>query len=237
MKLMVLGAFYEVAQDQPPMSFEAVVVYVWLGQCLFALFPYNVDPDMRAMFNSGSVAYDLLRPLNLYGFWFSRTVAFRTAPTALRVVPGLFFAFVVLRLIGLDEWVMPPPASIVAAISFIFSIVLTVALSVSILMLVNISMFWLIDSRGMVNLTAGVVWVLGGMIIPLPLFPDWMQPFLSWQPFRGLCDIPFRIYSGDIAGSHIVSELAFQFVWIVILVLIGLWLMQRAQVKLTVQGG
>ncbi len=237
MKLMVFSAFYEVAQDQPPLSFESIVAYVWLGQCLFALFPYNVDPDMRAMFNSGSVAYDMLRPLSLYGYWFSRTLAFRTAPTVLRLVPGLFFAFVVLRLVGLDEWVMPLPPSFVAAFSFFISILLTVALSASIMMLVSISMFWLIDSRGMVNLTAGVVWVLGGMIIPLPLFPDWMQPFLSWQPFRGLCDIPFRIYSGDIAGFEIVGELMFQLAWVAILVLAGAWLMRRAQVKLTVQGG
>lgn len=237
MKLMVFGAFYEAAQSQPPMSFEAIVAYVWLGQCLFALFPYNVDPDMRAMFDSGSVSYDMLRPISLYGYWFARAVAFRTAPTALRLVPGLFFAFVVLRLVGLEEWVMPLPPSFIASSAFCVSILFTVALSASIMMLVNVSMFWLIDSRGMVNLMAGVVWVLGGMIIPLPLFPDWTQHFLSWQPFRGLCDIPFRIYSGDIHGFQIVGELAFQLVWVVILVLAGIWLMQKAQVKLRVQGG
>ena len=44
----------------------------------------------------------------------------------------------------------------------------------------------------------GVVIVFSGLIIPLPLFPDWLQPLLYWQPFRGLADVPYRIYGGNI---------------------------------------
>ncbi len=237
LKLMVLGAFYEVATTPPPMSFEAIVVYVWLGQCLFVLLPYNIDPDLREMFRSGSVAYEMLRPLSLYWHWFSRTLAFRTAPALLRLIPGLAFALIILRLIGLDQWVMPLPASGIHALAFAVSIGFMVVFSVAFQMLVNASMFWLMDSRGMVNLSAGFVMVLCGMIIPLPLFPDWLQPFLYWQPFRALCDIPFRIYSGDIPVDALISHLALQCGWSLAFIGIGITLLNRAQRQLVVQGG
>lgn len=236
-KLMVLGAFYAVLEEPPPMSFEAIVVYVWLGQCLFALFPINVEPELRGMFRTGSVAYELLRPLNLYAFWWARTLAFRTAPTLLRSAPGLIFAFVILRLLGFDEWVMPPPASVLSFVGFSISLVIAIALSCSILMILNISMFWLVDSRGTVALATGFVWVLSGMIIPLPLFPDWARSILFWQPFRGLCDVPFRIYSGDIAASAMAMEIALQLSWTLLMVAIGLGLERQARRKLSVQGG
>ena len=234
---MVLGAFYAVATNTPPMTFSAVVAYIWLGQCLFALIPYNIDPELRTMFQSGSVAYEILRPLNLYGFWFARTLAFRTAPTLLRLIPGLFFAFVVLRLIGLDDWAIPLPPSMVHAASFFLSLFAMVLLACAFQMITNVCMFWLIDSRGMVNLTTGFVYVFSGMIIPLPLFPDWMQPVLRWQPFRGLCDVPFRIYSGDIPIGELPLEIALQFAWVLLLIAIGVVFLSRAQHRLVVQGG
>ena len=98
-------------------------------------------------------------------------------------------------------------------------------------------MFWMIEGRGIATFMYGVVPVFSGMIVPLPLFPDWMQPFLQWQPFRGLCDVPFRIYSGDIPLAMASQEIALQFAWAVILILFGYGLIARARTRLVVQGG
>ena len=236
-RLMVLGAFYAVAVEQPPMSFASVVAYVWLGQVLIGLLPWNHDSELQQLFTSGNVAYELLRPLDLYAFWFARTFAFRTAPTLLRLIPGTLFAVWVLPLIGLSEWALTGPASTTHGLLFLCSIVATVLLSCAVSMLISISLFWMLEARGVVTLMSGFVPVLSGMIVPLPLFPEWAQPFLNWQPFRGLCDIPFRIYSGDIGTSVAVYEIMFQFAWVAILVFFGYGLILRARNKLVVHGG
>lgn len=236
-KLMVLGAFYAVAVTTPPMTFTAIVAYVWLGQVLIGLLPWNHDPELQELFTSGGVAYELLRPLDLYWFWFARTLAYRTAPTLLRMVPGIVFAALILPLIGLPEWALPAPASMNHGLMFALSFVVTVMLSCAITILITISMFWLIEARGLSTFMYGVVPVFSGMIVPLPLFPEWMQPFLQWQPFRGLCDVPFRIYSGDIPLTMASQEIALQFAWTVILILFGYGLIARARTRLVVQGG
>ena len=59
------------------MTFPQVLVYIWLGQALLALLPWNVDKEIAEQIRSGGVAYELLRPVDLYGFWFARTLAFR----------------------------------------------------------------------------------------------------------------------------------------------------------------
>src|SRR5262249_55803566 len=55
--LGVYEAFYSASTAQP-MTFDQIVSYVWLGQALLAMLPWNSDPEWRDMVRSGSVAYE-----------------------------------------------------------------------------------------------------------------------------------------------------------------------------------
>ena len=75
------------------------------------------------------------------------------------------------------------------------------------------------------------------MTVPLPLFPDWAQPFLNALPFRALADIPYRIYTGHIPPAEALPAIASGALWAVALVWIGRLLLARGQRVLVVQGG
>ena len=186
---------------------------------------------------TGAVAYELLRPVDLYAFWYARTVALRTATTFLRMIPMIVFAGMLLPLIGLDEWALPPPASAPGAVCFLVSLTATVALASAVTMLMHVALIWTLSGRGFNTLMTGVVIVLSGLVVPLPLFPDWLQPFLYWQPFRGLADVPFRIYGGNIAPQAAVLEIAQQWAWAALIVAGGYRLMAHAKSRVVVQGG
>lgn len=236
-KVMVFVAFYAAATREPPMSFSQVLVYVWLGQALLALLPWNVDKEIAQQIRSGGVAYELLRPLDLYGFWFARTLAFRLAPTVLRMVPMLAFTWFALPWLGLAGWALPAPASAEAGWLFAVSTVVTLLLSTAVTMILHISLMWTISGEGFNRMMPGVVPLLAGLIVPLPLFPDWLQGFLYWQPFRGLADVPFRIYSGHIPAADAVREIGMQLGWTALLLGVGMAMLARARRNLVVQGG
>lgn len=236
-KIMVLIAFLESADAEAPMSVAQILVYVWLGQALLGLLPWNVDPEIAAHVRSGGVAYELLRPLDLYGFWYARTLAFRAAPTLLRMVPMLLFAGLGLPLLGLAEWALPPPAGIASGLLFLVSASITLLLATAITMVLHVSLLWTLSGEGFNRLMLGIVPVFSGLVIPLPLFPDWLQPTLYWQPFRGLADVPFRIYSGHIPAGEAVWELVLQAGWTVLIIASGVLLLQVARRRLVVQGG
>ena len=236
-KLMILAAFYASAVAEPPLTFEQVIVYVWLGQALLALLPWNVDQEIAQSIRTGDVAYELLRPLDLYGFWFARTLAFRAATTSLRMVPMLLVAFFLLPLVGLEEWAMPLPASGTGFVLFCVSLVPVLLLSTAITMILHIALIWTLSGEGLNRIMPGIVSVFSGLIVPLPLFPDWAQSFLFWQPFKGLADVPFRIYSGSIPVSSAGAEILLQCAWVAVIVGLGVALLARARTKLVVQGG
>ena len=235
-RLMILAAFYAAAEGPQPMNMVEVVAYVWLGQALLGMLPWNTDADFKEQVTSGAVAYDLLRPLDLYGYWYARTLAFRTATTTLRAVPMVVFAMLLLPAFGLAEWALPVP-SVTGLIGFLAAITAAALLSTAITVLAHISMLWTLSGEGVDRILPSFVTILSGMIVPLPLFPDWMQPFLSWQPFRGLCDVPYRIYSGNIPIAEATNEIAFTLVWTLVIVWFGRFLLSRGVRRLVVQGG
>jgi ABC-2 type transport system permease protein len=235
--LMIYDAFYRSTTARQPMTFAEVVSYVWLGQALMAMLPWNADAEIRAMVRSGAVAYELCRPVDLYALWYARAVALRTAPTVLRAVPMCLFAAVVLPLVGLGEWALATPSSIASAAAFAATLVCTLLLGCALTMLINISLLWTVGGEGAVILLTSLATFLSGMIVPLPLFPDWAQPIVQALPFAGLVDLPFRVFTGHIPAGALGSVLLRQALWTAALVLFGRWLLSRGMRRVVVQGG
>lgn len=228
-KVMILTAFYAQAAEPAPISLVQAVTFTWIGQALLGLIPWNVDKEVETQIKSGNVAYELIRPLDLYWLWFCRSMAMRVVPTLLRSIPlfilaGLFFGLI-------------PPLSWLAGIAFGISLVFSALLSSAITTLVIVTLFWTISGEGVLRLLPHVVIVFSGMVVPLPLFPDWLQPFLNIQPFRCILDIPCRLYTGVIPSNEAFYYLAFQLLWGSIFVFTGRSLMKKAIKQLVIQGG
>ena len=228
-RVMIFEAFYRTALVAQPMTYAEVVDYVWLGQALFALLPLTPDDDVRTMVRTGTVAYELARPVDLYAFWYSRALANRIAPTLLRSVPLFCLAYL---FFGLQA-----PASPEAAAAWALAMVGAVLLAGALSNLVNVTLLWTIAGEGSTQILMVCVFVFSGMIVPLPLFPDAFQPVLDFLPFRGLADTPYRLYMGHIPASQVWSGVGHQLAWTLGLVGLGRFLLHRGTRRLVVQGG
>lgn len=233
-RVMILLAFYAGAGRQP-MNLTQVVSYVWLGQAFLALLPWAADSEIAAGVDSGNVGYERLRPIDTYTLWFARALAWRVASTSLRAGPVFVLAAVVLPLIGATDWAWRLPASAGASALFVVSITLCALLSSAFTVLLNLVVTTFQTSK-VVPFAMGFVNLFSGLLIPLALLPDALQTVLLWQPFAGLADIPFRIYSGALAGGHAFEGLAAQALWIVLLVLLGRWWLDRVMARIDMQG-
>jgi ABC-2 type transport system permease protein len=235
--IMVMESFYGSTQTAQPISLSQIIGYVWLGQAFWSMLPWNPDAEVRGIIRSGAVAYELLRPIDLYNLWFSRAMAARMAPTLLRAVPIFLFAALVLPAAGLGEWGLHAPRGWGAAAGWAAAMVGALLLSCAITMLVNICLLWSVGADAVSMLLAAAVTIFSGMVIPLPLFPEWAQAVLRLLPFAGIVDTPYRLYTGNYPASQALPLVALQLAWVAALVLLGRWLLGRATRRLVVQGG
>lgn len=234
---MWLAAFYAGGRGNPSVTLADVISYIWLGQAFLGLLPWNVDPEIAAMMRSGHIAYERLRPVDTYLFWLARAAAWRAAATLLRAVPLIATAALLLPMIGLGDWALRPPPTILALVAFLLSGMAMLALSAAVTTLLNISVVWTISGQGIVALTTSLVLVLSGQIVPLALFPDWAQTALLVQPLAGLADIPRRIYCGNLTGAWVPIAIGLQIFWSLLFVWVGRAFMERTMRRIQVLGG
>ena len=227
--IMVFEAFYASSSAVHPMTYGEVVVYIWLSQAMIGLLPWTMDPAVATAVRSGNVAYELLRPVDLYALWYSRALALRLAPVLLRAAP-------VLTLAALFFDFRPPPTP-ANGLAWLAATLGALALSGAITTALSISLLWTVSGDGLARLLPTVVLVFSGMLIPLPLLPDWAQPILDFLPFRGLVDVPFRLYMGHLPAHRLPALLAHQLGWTAALIGLGRYLLRRHTRRLVVQGG
>ncbi len=212
-RVMIYEGFYRSSTRPQPMTADQVMTYIWLGQAMLLLAMFDVDKEVAAMIRTGNVVYEMTRPLDLYSVWFTRALSGRAAPLLLRSIPIFVIAGLFLGLKG--------PASFFAGLLFVVSAVGGLFLAASLVALMTVCLLWTISGEGLNKLGAPLIFFFSGVVIPLPLFPDWMQRFIAILPFRGLIDTPFRIYLGTLTGAEAVSAMAHQVLWIAACMLIG----------------
>lgn len=230
-RIMILAGFYACANPAgpAPMAWNDVVTYIWLGQAFLVLFPWQLDTEVATMVRTGGVAYELVRPVDLYSLWFSRAFALRTAPMLMRAVP---LTVVALSCGGMD-W--PPSASSLGAWALAMPGVL--ALSCAFTVLMGICLFWTVSGEGVIRTLPNLAYLFSGMVIPLPFFPDSVQQILALTPFAGLVDHPYRLFTGNMHPERVFGVMLTQWVWVGILVFLGRGLLRLGLRRLVVQGG
>ena len=90
MEILAYAALFRMGSGGFPMTFTQTVSYVWMQQIVFVLFRVVVgDGEIFTSIAEGSIAYELVRPVSLYGRWFSQSAANRIVPTLLGSLPLL----------------------------------------------------------------------------------------------------------------------------------------------------
>jgi ABC-2 type transport system permease protein len=206
MEILAFSAFYRASPAAFPMSFSQTVSYVWMQEILLTLFAVVFqDGDIYSSLESGSIAYDLVRPVSLYGRWFCQSAANRVSFTLINCAPALLIA-----LIMPEPYRMLLPPSVWVLLLFVFSTMLALCVVVAFAMLMYISLFYTMSQRGVRIIVTAVTSFLSGGVIPLPFFPAPVLSVVNWLPFAAMQNMPLRIYSGSIAGVDAVKGIAFQ---------------------------
>lgn len=211
LRLAILTAFYAglPAGQTPPLNVAELAVYVWLGQALWGLMPLRADGDVAALVREGGIAYELTRPVDLYGFWFARAVALRLAPTLLRLPVVVLVGVLLPR----PAWALGPPASLTAFALCLLAILLALMLVAAFTALLGVTCLWTEGGNGVGHLLAIMGVATSGIVLPLPLFPEHLRTVLEWLPFAGVSDLPLRLYSGHVAASDAALPLLRSGAW------------------------
>ncbi|MSP16989.1 MAG: daunorubicin ABC transporter permease [Myxococcales bacterium] len=220
-------------------TLDQIVTYVAISWIARSAYFNNVDRELAEQVQNGSIAVALSRPVSLQG-----TVV------AGALGEGLFrFCFFTLPIGAVIFLLFPvaPPPSLLHAIAFVLSCALSQVILTHVNFLVGMCAFPLKNIDGVMRMKHYLIEILSGLLLPISLFPDWLQALSSWLPFQAIAFVPSSIWLGHARGGIgwlgddptqlIVHGLAVQAAWVAALALLCAFIWRRAARSLSVQGG
>lgn len=161
-----------------------------------------VDEDVR----TGALAVQLVRPMSYPLYRLFATLGERVVRFLITFVAASLIAFLI---------VGPLPSLRAESLLFLLALPLAFALDFFGYFFVGLGAFWMEDTTGPMLIFSRLTMILGGMLIPLQLFPDYMQPALAVLPFSSMVYGPARLFVSPDVGEF-VRVVSLQAAWLVV---------------------
>lgn len=234
MYIMIYTTFLENGSSSD-MTIVQMCTYIWLQQACYMLYnTWSLEKDVLEDIQTGNISMELIRPINLYEIWHSKTLAKKLAMCTLRAIPLVLLCM----LLPLGQYKLMLPVNFTAFILFFITFILSVILMMSYVMIMYGTVMYTIGSNGVKVIFQLANEFFAGVIIPISFMPNLMQTILKFTPFYYMQNIPFNIYTGYYNNyQQIFLGVIMQIVWIIILTIFGRLIISRRLRKIVVQGG
>lgn len=231
--IMVYLAFYESGDSNAPMKLNEIISYLWLNQIFYSLLTMEYkDREIIEMIKKGDLVYELVRPKNIYFMWFFKILGQRLSMVFLRSIP-----FIIILLFLPSPYRLMLPASEIHFLLFLITISIGTFLMTSIIAMYNVITLKTMDEKGITNIFAAVADLFSGGFVPTPFFPKTLQMVGNFLPFKYVCDLPYRIYSGSVSIYDGILGIGVQLLWTFILIILGYVFTTKLLKRVVVQGG
>ncbi|GIP55396.1 MULTISPECIES: ABC transporter permease [Paenibacillus] len=217
-------------QDQlSGFTWSQMQAYLLVTFFVNSMLSYYSESSITSKIIDGSVMMDLLRPIQ-----FQKARLAETLGSC--VLEGLL-SCILIGLAAIFTFGISLPHDAGTLLLFAFSIVSSILLKFSIVYLSALLCFWTTSSFGIYWARTSITNLLSGALVPLAFFPGWLQSTAMVLPFQGIVNTPVTIGLGMTAGTDALQLIAIQWVWIVLLWLLGKWMWSRAVRQITIHGG
>ncbi|MBK8987415.1 MAG: ABC-2 family transporter protein [Chloroflexi bacterium] len=208
------------------LSLSATIWYLLIAETL-ELGKMRHDERISEEVKDGSVAYTLTRPYNYLAYHFFNGLG----ETAVK----MFFIF----LLGLPLVVYYagwPTLSPAHALPVLLVGVLAVLLDFFAFSMIGLLAFVTEDTASFRLIYQKLVFILGGLMLPLDFLPDWLQPIARVLPFNLTTYAPAKLFVA-FTWAQFWQIIALQIIWLSIFGL-ALWRQYRWAIRqLVVNGG
>jgi len=204
-------------------SVVAITWYVVTTEASTVSLHQRMISDIGRDIGSGAIAVELLRPVSVLGVRISAELGRALPRLALCAATGAVLAVV-------TAGAPPRPVALALAVP---SLVLAVACNIVLQHAFAAVAFWIRDAGSAWFLYQKLVFVLGGMLIPLEALPDWLERIAFLLPFWAMSYAPARLASGHLEPGLLLGQVG----WLAVLLWSAVAMFRAGERRLQVVGG
>jgi ABC-2 type transport system permease protein len=224
---MVWTALYAHNAAPHELSRQAIITYSAVALLMGIVMDIDQTRALKDKLHDGSIATDFLKPI-IVPFYFFADGTGEVLFHAVLLIPATLIALLIFHIL------VPAPAVLAAfALSFFLGYMVGFFLN----FILNCSAFWTLEISAVQLIVTWLTDLFGGELIPLVLFPAFLQNFIYALPFAAMFSTPLLIYVGVIAPSRYLEAMGLQLAWIVGLAVVSTVMWRAGSRRIVVQGG
>lgn len=224
---MVWVALYTRNTAPSELPLHAIITYSTVALLMGLVMDIDQTRLLHDKLHAGTIATDFMKPISVPFYLFadgSGEVLFH----AVLIVPSLLLA---LLIVHID---VPGP---LVLLTFFVSFALGYLVGFLINFILNCVAFWTLEIHAVQLIVTWVTDLFGGEIIPLVIFPPFLQRIAFALPFASMFSTPLLIYTGVIAPGRYLAALGLQAFWVAVLVPVAMLMWRAGAKRVIVQGG
>lgn len=206
-------------------SFKQIMWYLIVTEAMTIASP-SLCTKIEEEVKSGDVGFKLTRPVSYIAFHYVEYMSELAVRFGVNVLLVGTLGLLVLGAPPLGPGLIWFPLAALAGFTANFMLNMSLALCA----------FWVEETRGLEFVYNKLLFTIGGMLIPLELFPDALQRICRWLPFQTVLYMPAKTAVAFDAGA-LPGMLALQALWIVVLGVLATLIYRKGVTKLHVNGG
>ena len=208
---------------------DSMLTYVVISSLLSVLLITNVERRIQTSVVKGTVATDMMKPVNIFGVYFAEDIG--------NIIALIFQNMLPILIIGALMIKVPRMADIRDLPLLIISVAESFLINWLIAALFGMIAFTAVNIDALIQVKKHLLRLLSGSIIPIWFFPQGVARVLQSLPFVYIYQLPLSIYIGRGDRAQHLGQMRIQSLWLVILAGLFFYAQNRAARKVMVQGG
>jgi ABC-2 type transport system permease protein len=203
-----------------------MVWYLLIGEAIVTS-ESSLVRTVNGEIQSGEIAYVLNKPYNYILYHFARSFSYRIISFFYIILLGSVLLFFLVGPISINFFGL-----VFVAITILFAFTLDFLIS----FLIGLLGFWLEDTEAFRWLYTKIIFTIGGMLMPLEMFPKWLEEISRFLPFNLIAYAPAKLFV-NFNINLFLTTLFTQIIYIIIFGLIVYLVYSKAIRRVNINGG
>ncbi|MBU4351055.1 ABC-2 family transporter protein [Candidatus Parcubacteria bacterium] len=191
------------------LNLNSMITYYFLMFIIFRLHAHSAF-WLADLIKKGDIVGILLKPFSFLSYVIYRTFTRKWISLVISL------PVIILAIIFLKDFIIFPK-SIPHLIAFLISLLLSMAIFILIGVILGLVSFWTMEIGGLYYFCYNIMGFLGGLYLPLSLFPEKLAKVLNFLPFYYLYYFPANIYLNQVSFDKIVMGFGISSLWLILL--------------------
>lgn len=208
-------------------SIKQMIWYLIVTE-LVTLSRSNVFTEVSEDVKKGNIAYLINKPYNYVFYCFSNSLGDITTRLATNMLVGLTIGLLYVGPLVDFNFIHLP--------FVIISLILGVFINFFIYINLALTAFWMEENTAFTWIYSKLVFTLGGMLIPLEMFPDWLEKIARNLPFAYVTYGPAKL-AVNFNYNEFYQIITYQLCYLLLFMIISMAVYGRGVRALNVNGG